>query len=233
MDVSLYLIAAVLIGGVALAKVAESIKFPYPIVLILAGMVLQLLPLEVIPEGLGLEFIAQLTLAAVVFYAGLTMNLKETQRSRNSIVLLATLGVLLTSIFSGMAVSFFSGSMIALALLIGAIVSPTDPAALFSVLESGGVRVKRKLFTLLEGEAVLNDATADSIQCGQRPLTQIVFGHRPMVRHLAGLCPKHGTWRCHWVRSCMGDWQTHQLLQRGHKYLHPDCYHSYTDLWDW
>ncbi|MCJ7817552.1 MAG: cation:proton antiporter, partial [Candidatus Thorarchaeota archaeon] len=46
------------------------------------------------------------------------------------------------------------------AFLIGAIVSPTDPAALFSVLESGGVRVKRKLFSILEGEAVFNDATS-------------------------------------------------------------------------
>jgi cell volume regulation protein A len=161
----LYLIAAVLIGGVALAKIAQKYRFPYPIPLIIAGIILGQAneAYSIFPSGLDISFIAQLTLATVLFYAGLTMNLKETRRARVSVILLATLGVLLTSMISGVAMYFISpavGTILALALLIGAIVSPTDPAALFSVLESGGVRVKRKLFTLLEGEAVFNDATA-------------------------------------------------------------------------
>ncbi len=162
MAVELYLVAAILIGGAALAKVAEEYKFPYPIPLIIAGIILGLAlgpEFSLLPADFGFDFIAQLALAVVLFYAGLTMNLKETNRSRVSVILLATLGVLLTSIIAGVAVTFLIPS-IGLALLIGAILSPTDPAALFSVLESGGVRVKRKLFTLLEGEAVFNDATA-------------------------------------------------------------------------
>lgn len=161
----LYLIAAVLIGGVALAKVAQKYRFPYPIPLIIAGIILGQANAvySIIPLDFDVSFIAQLTLATVLFYAGLTMNLKETRRARVSVILLATLGVLLTSVISGVTMFFITpavGTILALALLIGAIVSPTDPAALFSVLESGGVRVKRKLFTLLEGEAVFNDATA-------------------------------------------------------------------------
>ncbi|MFW9979792.1 MAG: cation:proton antiporter [Candidatus Thorarchaeota archaeon] len=161
----LYLIAAVLIGGVALAKVSETYRFPYPIPLIIAGILLgqanEVFPF--FPIDIDVSFIAQLTLACVLFYAGLTMNLKETNRARTSIILLATLGVLLTSVITGVTMFYITpavGTILPLALLIGAIVSPTDPAALFSVLESGGVRVKRKLFTLLEGEAVFNDATA-------------------------------------------------------------------------
>ncbi len=161
----LYLIAAVLIGGVAIAKVAQKYRFPYPIPLIIAGIILGQANefYSIFPVDFDVSFIAQLTLATVLFYAGLTMNLKETSRARVSVVLLATLGVLLTSVISGVTMYFITpavGTILALALLIGAIVSPTDPAALFSVLESGGVRVKRKLFTLLEGEAVFNDATA-------------------------------------------------------------------------
>jgi len=161
----LYLIAAVLIGGVALSKVSETYRFPYPIPLIIAGILLGQAnqAYAIFPVDFDVSFIAQLTLACVLFYAGLTMNLRETNRARTSIILLATLGVLLTSIITGVTMLFFIpalGAILALALLIGAIVSPTDPAALFSVLESGGVRVKRKLFTLLEGEAVFNDATA-------------------------------------------------------------------------
>lgn len=162
MAAELYLIAIILIGGAALAKVAEEYKFPYPIPLILAGIVLGFAighEDSLLPAEYGLDYIAQLTLAAVLFYAGLTMNLKETNRAKTSIILLATLGVILTSIIAGITVIWVIPS-IGLALLIGAILSPTDPAALFSVLESGGVQVKRKLFTLLEGEAVFNDATA-------------------------------------------------------------------------
>lgn len=164
MAVELYLIAAVLIGGAALAKVAEEYRFPYPIPLIIAGLILgQAFTDSILPEEFGVDFIAQLTLATVLFYAGLTMNLRETRRARTTIILLATLGVLLTSLISGVTMFFLvpsTGIFLVLTLLIGAIVSPTDPAALFSVLESGGVSVKRKLFTLLEGEAVFNDATA-------------------------------------------------------------------------
>jgi len=89
------------------------------------------------------------------------MNLKELRLSVKSIALLATIGVVLTSLIAGITIALFSATIgLGAALLIGAILSPTDPAALFSVLESGGVRVKRKLVSILEGEAVFNDATA-------------------------------------------------------------------------
>jgi len=160
--VELYIVAAILIGGAALAKIAEQYKFPYPIFLIVAGLALgTVIEGEDLLAGLGIDFIAQLTLTTVLFYAGLTMNLKELRLSVKSIALLATIGVLLTSLIAGVTIALFSATIgIGAALLIGAILSPTDPAALFSVLESGGVRVKRKLVSILEGEAVFNDATA-------------------------------------------------------------------------
>ena len=162
MAVELYIVAAILIGGAALAKIAEQYKFPYPIFLIIAGLALgTVIEGEDLLAGFGIDFIAQLTLTTVLFYAGLTMNLKELRLSVKSIALLATIGVLLTSLIAGVTIALFSSTIVlGAALLIGAILSPTDPAALFSVLESGGVRVKRKLFSILEGEAVFNDATA-------------------------------------------------------------------------
>lgn len=159
----LYIAVVFIIVGAILTRIAERYRFPYPIPLIVLGLGLQLF---IGREALGeipLDFLAQLTLAVVLFYAGLTMNIRETRLSIRSVMLLATLGVFLTSIIAGSTISIFSPAGViplAVALLIGAILSPTDPAALFSVLESGGVRVKRKLFSILEGEAVFNDATA-------------------------------------------------------------------------
>ncbi len=165
----LVLVAGILIIGVALAKIAERYRVPHPIPLIIAGLIMGrvlvfLNPTESFVQIAGFDFIAQLTLATVLFYAGLTLNLRNLRLSIVNVMLLATIGVLATSIIGGIAIQASTtalGIEIGIAaFLIGAILSPTDPAALFAVLESGGVRVKRKLFSILEGEAVLNDATS-------------------------------------------------------------------------
>lgn len=165
----LVLIAIILILGVSIAKIAERYRVPHPIPLVLTGLLLGRILLILNPEEplvqiAGFDFIAQLTLAAVLFYAGLTLNLRDLRLSIENVLLLATIGVLATALIGGFAIQASTAALgvpvgIA-AFLIGAILAPTDPAALFSVLESGGVRVKRKLFSILEGEAVFNDATS-------------------------------------------------------------------------
>ncbi|MHA1666413.1 MAG: cation:proton antiporter domain-containing protein, partial [Candidatus Thorarchaeota archaeon] len=162
-DFGIYLAVIILIGGAVLAKVAERFKIPYPIPLMLAGLGIKLVIDPEIFAAIPLSLIAQLTLASVLFYAGLNINMKELRLSIRSIAILATVGVFLTSIIAGGAIWLAipgQVGLIGVAFIIGAILTPTDPAALFSVLESGGVRVKRKLFSILEGEAVFNDATA-------------------------------------------------------------------------
>ncbi len=165
----LVLIAGILIIGVAIAKAAERYRVPHPIPLVLTGLamgrvLISLNPGTQLVQIAGFDFIAQLTLATVLFYAGLTLNLRELRLSIVNVMLLATAGVFATALIGGFAIEASTAAIgipvgIA-AFLIGAILAPTDPAALFSVLESGGVRVKRKLFSILEGEAVFNDATS-------------------------------------------------------------------------
>jgi len=161
-DFGIYLAVVILIAGAVLAKVAERFKIPYPIPLMVAGLGIKLVIDPAIFAAIPLSLIAQLTLASVLFYAGLNINIRELTRSIRSIAALATVGVFLTSLIAGGTIWIALPAQVGLgaAFIIGAILSPTDPAALFSVLESGGVRVKRKLFSILEGEAVFNDATA-------------------------------------------------------------------------
>lgn len=165
----LVIIAGILIVGVAIAKIAEKYRVPHPIPLVITGLALGRVLLVLNPGSqlvqiAGFDFIAQITLAAVLFYAGLTLNLRELRLSIVNILLLATVGVLSTALIGGFTIGAMTlalGVPVGIAaFLIGAILAPTDPAALFSVLESGGVRVKRKLFSILEGEAVFNDATS-------------------------------------------------------------------------
>lgn len=179
----LFLAVIILIAGAALAKIAGNYKFPYPIPLILAGLLLGLwIPAEGLTDLIGLDFIAQLTLATVLFYAGLTMNIRELAASAKLILLLSTLGVLATALVAGVTIlAVFPAVGLFVAFLIGSILTPTDPAALFSVLESSGVRVKKKLSSILEGEAVFNDATAVILV-----LTVFVAGVVPELEQTAG-----------------------------------------------
>ena len=165
----LVLIAGILILGVAIAKIAERYRVPHPIPLVITGLLMGRVLVSLVPgitlvQITGFDFIAQLTLATVLFYAGLTLSLRDLRLSIVNVMLLATAGVLATSLIGGFALQTLTAAIAIpigiTAFLIGAILSPTDPAALFSVLESGGVRVKRKLFSILEGEAVFNDATS-------------------------------------------------------------------------
>lgn len=165
----LVLIAGVLIIGVAIAKVAERYRVPHPIPLVITGLLMGRLlvllgPDVTLVQIAGFDFIAQITLATILFYAGLTLNLKNLRLSIVNVLLLATVGVLATSLIAGFTLQALTAAISIpigiVAFLIGAILAPTDPAALFAVLESGGLRVKRKLFSILEGEAVFNDATS-------------------------------------------------------------------------
>lgn len=179
----LFLAVLILIAGAALAKIAANYRFPYPIPLITAGLLLGLwIPTEGLTDLIGLDFIAQLTLATVLFYAGLTMNIRELAASSKLILLLSTLGVLATALVAGVTIlAVFPAIGLYVAFLIGSILTPTDPAALFSVLESGGVRVKKKVSSILEGEAVFNDATAVILV-----LTVFVAGVVPELEQTAG-----------------------------------------------
>ncbi|MFX1580384.1 MAG: cation:proton antiporter, partial [Promethearchaeota archaeon] len=129
----LVLIAIILILGVAIAKVAERYRVPHPIPLVLTGLLLGRILLILNPgttlvQIAGFDFIAQLTLAAVLFYAGLTLNLRGLRLSIENVMLLATAGVLATALIGGFAIHSTTEALgvpvgIA-AFLIGAILAP-------------------------------------------------------------------------------------------------------------
>lgn len=136
-------------------------------------------------EGLGgiyfddaetAQWIGVIALAFILFAGGLETNWSFVRPSIRAALSLSTLGVFLTSACVALAVFYFLGLPLPQAFLLGAIVSSTDAAAVFSILRSKGVHLNERLASTLELESGSNDPmavflTAASIQYLLQPST--------------------------------------------------------------
>jgi monovalent cation:H+ antiporter, CPA1 family len=96
-------------------------------------------------------------LPILLFHAALTIDLREIAQDAALILTLAVLAVFAAAATIGFTLSFFGVPLI-LALLLGAIVATTDPAAVIAIFRDLGA--PPRLTRLLEGESLLNDAAA-------------------------------------------------------------------------
>jgi monovalent cation/hydrogen antiporter len=145
-----------LIAGLAL--LGRKLPVPYPILLVAGGVLLSLLPglpvIRLSPELVFLIFLPPLLYPAALFtpWRDLRANLRP-------ILLLAIGLVLFTTIAVGLVAHHFIPDLpLAAAIVLGAIVSPPDAIAASAIAER--LRVPRRIVTILEGESLVNDATA-------------------------------------------------------------------------
>ncbi len=97
-------------------------------------------------------------LPTLLFQATLGMNLRRMIDDWVPILVLAVVAVVVATLGVGYALSWASALPLAACLLIGAIVSTTDPSAVVSIFRS--ISAPRRLARLIEGESLLNDAAA-------------------------------------------------------------------------
>jgi Na+/H+ antiporter len=151
-------IVVVLLGAVLLAGVARRIGAPYPSLLALGGVALAFVPggptwtLE--PDLALALFIAPVLLDAA--YDTSPRDLKENWMPVAGLVLVAV--GLTTAAVAVVAHALLPGLPWAAAVALGAAVAPPDAGAATAVLRQ--VRLPDRLLTILEGESLLNDASA-------------------------------------------------------------------------
>ncbi len=158
LDVQDGLVALVLILAVAtMLAVAPTLRIPYPILLVLGGLAIGLVPgmpeFELEPELVFFGVLPPLLYSAAFF-----TSLRDLRASARPIGLLAVGLVIVTTV--GVAVvahGLIDGLPWSAAFVLGAIVSPTDPLAATSIARRLGV--PRKLVTIVEGESLVNDGT--------------------------------------------------------------------------
>ncbi|HDQ25361.1 MAG TPA: potassium/proton antiporter [bacterium] len=107
-----------------------------------------------------------IALAVILFYGGMDTKWKHVKPVLGSGILLATLGVLFTAVITGAAAFFIAGLPLAQSMLLGAVVSSTDAAAVFSILRSRGVNLKDNMRSVLELESGSNDPMAIFLTLG-------------------------------------------------------------------
>jgi monovalent cation/hydrogen antiporter len=148
---------ALLLGAVILAGLARRLEVPYPALLAVAGAVLAFLPfapsIEIEPE-LALA----LFVAPVLLDAAFDTSPRDLRRYALPLVLLALVAVILTTAAVAFVGWRMAGLPFAAAVALGAIVAPPDAAAAAAVLSQ--FRPPRRTLAILQGESLLNDATA-------------------------------------------------------------------------
>jgi cell volume regulation protein A len=155
------LVFGALLGASALfTRASDRIGLPVVLIFLLIGVVAG-------AEGIGIEFrdvgfafrVGTIALALILFDGGLNTPRIALHRAVRPASVLATVGVAGTAGLLGWG-AHLAGMPLPQALLLGAIVSSTDAAAIFSVLRGSGISVKWRVGTTLEVESGLNDPLA-------------------------------------------------------------------------
>ncbi|WP_158295626.1 potassium/proton antiporter [Crenalkalicoccus roseus] len=161
-NAALALSALLVLAGIGSSLIARRFGAPLLLVFLVVGM----LAGEDGPGGLGFDsyefayVIGSLALAVILFDGGLRTRLDSLRGALAPAVTLATLGVLLTAALTGLAAHLVFGLSPLQALLLGSIVASTDAAAVFFLLHTGGLRLRRRVEKTLEIESATNDPAA-------------------------------------------------------------------------
>ena len=146
-----------LLGAVLLATLARRLEVPYPALLAMAGAGLAFLPFAPTIE-IDPDLALALFVAPVLLDAAFDTSPRDLRRYAWSLTSMAFAAVVLTTLAVALVGWGIAGLALAAAIALGAIVAPPDAAAAAAVL--GQFRPPRRFLAILQGESLLNDATA-------------------------------------------------------------------------
>jgi CPA1 family monovalent cation:H+ antiporter len=158
MQDNLLLVISLFFGIAFLVMLSEKLKISYPILLVISGLLISLVP--GIPSiSLHPDIVFLIFLPPLLYAAAWNTSWSDFWKMKRPISLLA-FGLV---IFTSAAVAFVSNAIIpdfplAYGFLLGGIISPPDAVAATSVLQ--GLRVPKRVVTILEGESLVNDASS-------------------------------------------------------------------------
>jgi CPA1 family monovalent cation:H+ antiporter len=146
-----------LVGVALLLLLAYRVRVPYPVLFVLGGVALGFVPgtpdLRLQPDVILVAFLPPLLYAAAFF-----SSLHDLRANLRAISMLAIGLVMLTMTTVAVVAHEVAGMPWAVAFVLGAVVSPTDPTAATAIASRVGA--PQRYVTIVEGEALINDSTA-------------------------------------------------------------------------
>lgn len=165
----LILLAAILIlVGIVSSKLSARLGLPVLVLFLVIGMLAGESGIGGIAfdNPAGAHALGTLALAMILFDGGLQTPTSSIKKVWKPASLLATLGVLITALITGLAAAYILGLPLLEGFLLGAIVGSTDAAAVFSLLRNAGIHINKKLKSTLEIESASNDPMAIFLTVG-------------------------------------------------------------------
>jgi CPA1 family monovalent cation:H+ antiporter len=153
-----------LVLAIGVAMVAHKLRFPYSIGLVIFGILIglagTLIPeLRVLSGRTGLlspDTFFGILLPPLIYEAAIHVDYSLLKSRIWLILAFAFLGVVVSTILTGFLVMTLTVIPFVFALLLGAVLSPTDPVAVLDL--SKRLNIPRQLSTIIESESLLNDA---------------------------------------------------------------------------
>jgi len=157
----------ILAVGIGTALLSQKIGIPDVAIFLVAGMLLG-------PVGLGLvnvkadsalnQIILLFGASYILFDGGASLRFNVLKQVWITILVLATIGVVLTAAVTGLAAYYIFGVPLTIALLLGATLAPTDPATLVPIFRQ--VKIRERVAQTVTSESAFNDATGAVITFG-------------------------------------------------------------------
>ncbi len=153
------LVAAIILLCLSLNKISDKLGIPTLLAFIVLGMLFGTDGIIKIPfDNFQIaEQACSVSLIFIMFYGGFGTNWKQAKPAAVKAVLLSTLGVILTAAAVGVFCHFVLRFGFWESMLIGAVISSTDAASVFSILRSKRLNLKDNTASLLEVESGSND----------------------------------------------------------------------------
>jgi Na+:H+ antiporter len=157
MDVDFQTGGLLLLVAAIVAMLTRRLRLPYSVGLVAAGIILAILPFT--PNvSLTKDLIFTVLLPPLLFEAALYIHWNQLRRDCSIIVVLATLGVLLSACVTATGMHYLADWQWLGALAFGVLISATDPVSVIATFREA--KAHGRLLVLIEAESLLNDGTA-------------------------------------------------------------------------
>jgi len=161
---TILVLMVLLSAGMLTAGLARKLPIPYTVLLVCIGIIISELstyfpvmqPLT--HFHLTPDLVLFILLPTLIFESGLNLNARQLVKDIGPVMALAVPALLFSTFFIGIGMWYLLSMDIFVALVFGALISATDPVAVVALFKELGT--PERLTTLVEGESLLNDATA-------------------------------------------------------------------------